>query len=633
MIRLKKLMVKRNICWILTLAMVMSLVVIPSNNVYATNVTADQAIAWVQSQVGKPLDVDGAYGAQCVDLIMAYYDYLGVPRASGNAVDYTTNALPSGWQRIKGAQPQKGDILVYTGGDGHVAIYEADRITYHQNIDKVQSVQKVSYKYDGLHTPYWGVIRPNWSSATSPTNPSILTNQLWYDIADTIQIKAHADGATSYFMSIFKDGNKIISQGVTDGFFSMSASKYGYGKYSAYFSCSNSAGTVDTQWVNFSVVGAPSYTDVYASNWWYDLSDTVSISVDTVCAKGQLIGIDKEGIGRVVTESSDPTFKMDASKLGVGKYSAYFSVYNSSGGVDTTRVSFEIVDKPKEGAVVSTMKEKYTLNDEVELSVLVYCSKSQLVRIDKEGVGRVVTDSANNGVYKIAASNLGKGKYSAYFYVSNNSGGYETSHITFEIGCSHKYISNIIKEPTCDGTGVKKYICTECDESYTETIDALGHKYVDTVIKPTESESGYTLHKCKECGYSYKDSYTDALQKSTEPDIKHIINNTNKDISNTAINNTYVNATAIKSVNSGKKSIKIKWKKVSGVSGYQLQYATNKSFKKGKKITIKSNSTTVRTIRKLKNKKKYYVRIRTYKVSNNKTIYSKWSATRNKKTK
>lgn len=118
-------------------------------------------------------------------------------------------------------------------------------------------------------------------------------------------------------MSIFKDGNKIISQGVTDGFFSMSASKYGYGKYSAYFSCSNSAGTVDTQWVNFSVVGAPSYTDVYASNWWYDLSDTVSISVDTVCAKGQLIGIDKEGVGRVVTESSDPTFKMDASKLGV----------------------------------------------------------------------------------------------------------------------------------------------------------------------------------------------------------------------------------------------------------------------------------------------------------------------------
>ena len=75
-------------------------------------------------------------------------------------------------------------------------------------------------------------------------------------------------------------------------------------------------------------MGAPSYTDVYASNWLYDLSDTVSISVDTVCAKGQLIGIDKEGVGRVVTESSDQTFKMDASKLGDGIYSAYFSVFN-----------------------------------------------------------------------------------------------------------------------------------------------------------------------------------------------------------------------------------------------------------------------------------------------------------------
>ena len=144
MIRLKKLMVKRNICWILTLAMVMSLVVIPSNNVYATNVTADQAIAWVQSQVGKALDVDGAYGAQCVDLIMAYYDYLGVPRASGNAVDYTTNALPSGWQRIKGAQPQKGDILVYTGGYGHVAIH-ITRILIKYKVFKKLAINMMDY--------------------------------------------------------------------------------------------------------------------------------------------------------------------------------------------------------------------------------------------------------------------------------------------------------------------------------------------------------------------------------------------------------------------------------------------------------------------------------------------------------
>ena len=38
--------------------------------------------------------------------------------------------------------------------------------------------------------------------------------------------------------------------------------------------------------------------------------------------------------------------------------------------------------------------------------------------------------------------------------------------------------------------------------------------------------------------------------------------------------------------------IKIKWKKVNGINGYQIQYSTNKEFKKAKKITIKSKTTT-----------------------------------------
>ena len=45
----------------------------------------------------------------------------------------------------------------------------------------------------------------------------------------------------------------------------------------------------------------------------------------------------------------------------------------------------------------------------------------------------------------------------------------------------------------------------------TEVIPATGHKYVDTVIKPTYAEKGYTIHKCLCCDSSYKDSYTDVL--------------------------------------------------------------------------------------------------------------------------
>ncbi len=132
--------------------------------------TAQEALAWAKAQVGKSLDYDGVYGAQCVDLIKYYYDFLGCASyARGNGCDYATNALPSGWARYQGAQPQPGDILVYSGNAsnpyGHVAIYEADRVTYHQNLDYNQWVVCSSYQYNRLGNPYWGVIRPDFVSA------------------------------------------------------------------------------------------------------------------------------------------------------------------------------------------------------------------------------------------------------------------------------------------------------------------------------------------------------------------------------------------------------------------------------------------------------------------------------------
>ena len=115
--------------------------------------SADDAVNWVKSQVGKGLDYDGVYGNQCVDLICYYYRYLGQTSPGGNGCDYAWNALPSGWQRLQGVQPQKGDILVYSGNSsnpyGHVAIYAADRETYHQNFNSHPYVEKVTYRYNG----------------------------------------------------------------------------------------------------------------------------------------------------------------------------------------------------------------------------------------------------------------------------------------------------------------------------------------------------------------------------------------------------------------------------------------------------------------------------------------------------
>ena len=93
-------------------------------------------------------------------------------------------------------------------------------------------------------------------------------------------------------------------------------------------------------------------------------------------------------------------------------------------------------------------------------------------------------------------------------------------------------------------------------------------------------------------------------------------------------------STSIKKLKPAKKAVSVEWKKVSGVKGYQVQVATDKKFKKNKKTaTVKKQKTTKVTIKKLKAKKKYYVRIRTYKTVNGKKIYSSWSKVKTVKTK
>lgn len=91
-------------------------------------------------------------------------------------------------------------------------------------------------------------------------------------------------------------------------------------------------------------------------------------------------------------------------------------------------------------------------------------------------------------------------------------------------------------------------------------------------------------------------------------------------------------ATTIKTVKAGKKNIKVTWKKQSGVSGYQIQYATSKKFKSAKVKSASSKATSA-TISKLTSKKTYYVRIRTTKKVSGKTYTSKWSAVKSAKVK
>ena len=106
---------------------------------------------------------------------------------------------------------------------------------------------------------------------------------------------------------------------------------------------------------------------------------------------------------------------------------------------------------------------------------------------------------------------------------------------------------------------------------------------------------------------------------------------TNKNFNTITGYKTIVNnpvKTSITKLSRGKRSFAVKWaKKTTQTTGYQIQYSTSSSFKSGNKaVTVTSNKATSKTIKGLKAKKKYYVRVRSYKTVNGNKVYGAWSA-------
>ena len=110
--------------------------------------------------------------------------------------------------------------------------------------------------------------------------------------------------------------------------------------------------------------------------------------------------------------------------------------------------------------------------------------------------------------------------------VTKEAGCTEAGEKTFTCSCGDSYTEPIpatghsynegavTTEPGCETEGVKTFTCSKCGDTYTETIPAKGHDYEVTVFMPTLYTQGYTLHKCKNCGAEFIDSYTELTQLS-----------------------------------------------------------------------------------------------------------------------
>lgn len=88
-----------------------------------------------------------------------------------------------------------------------------------------------------------------------------------------------------------------------------------------------------------------------------------------------------------------------------------------------------------------------------------------------------------------------------------------------------------------------------------------------------------------------------------------------------------------KVVSQKSKTAVVSWKRDKSATGYQIEYSTDSKFSGSKKVTVKGEKNTSKTIQKLKANKKYYVRVRAYKKVGSKIIYGDFSKTKSVKIK
>ena len=449
----------------LMLAVLMVVCLLPTTALAATaGHTAADAIAWAQSQVGKSLDYDGVYGAQCVDLICCYYQYLGQRSPGGNGCDYATNRLPDGWQRIKGAQPQPGDILVYSGNSenpyGHVGIYESDYCTYNQNFNYEQYVQRVTIRYNHFSNPYWGVIRPDFSTAP---------------------LTATWEGPTA--ANITETGAHIISR-VT---FPQKV-VFAQAGIRVYDESGKMVGTRDE---------LDPITSPYLK-FDYDINSELGISLQSgkkYSSSLYVIVNGKEYWSQPVTFTTAHTHYYTATVTAPTCTAKGYTTHTCACGDSYVDTYTDALGHAWDNGKVT--KQPTEAETGVKTFTCTRCGETKTETIPK---------LAHEHSYKavVTAPTCTEKGYTTHTCACGD------SYVdTYTDALGHAWDNGkVTKQPTETKTGTKTFTCTRCGETKTEIIPKFTHEhsYKAVVTAPTCTEKGYTTHTCA-CGDSYVDSY------------------------------------------------------------------------------------------------------------------------------
>ncbi len=509
---MKHILVKRKMIVIASIMMLIGML-IPSNRSQAA--TQQEALQWVKAQVGKSIDTDG-YPAgqpyQCVDLIKAYYSYLGVASVSGNGKDYATNSLPSGWARLQGATPQSGDILVYSGNNanpyGHVAIFESTYSTYHQNFSSHPYVEQITYAYNGLGNPYWGVIRPNFNTHTH-TYTSSITKQ---PTCTATGIKTfRCSCGNSYTESVAAKGHNYANKKVEP-----TMTEKGY----TLHTCSTCGNSYKDTYIN--------PPELKADGWYYcdTLPSGITSDKYTIAYNNYYEKIQKSSPGADWTKAG--TVKNEWQNSG-SPYDSEADLPTSDARVLVRSVYYHFCG-PNAGAEGNYEQTgKFVHYDEIGVASVIVVSSGMdgahpyylLNWIDGGGRVRCASGVTCDGSFGSHGERCqawykmntyqDRVKVEQYKY-TKNSGWVNTRDasaksvkIRFMTKHTHSYASEVIEQVSCEKNGKKRFTCS-CGDSYEQSIPAVGHTIVtEQAVAASCTVDGKTDGShCSVCGETLK---------------------------------------------------------------------------------------------------------------------------------
>ena len=487
-------MKRRVLCLILAVIMVACL--LPTAAFASTNgKTADDAINWVRSLEGQPVG-----SGECVALIKDYYSYLGQTSPGGNGADYSWNQLPAGWQRLQNAQPQKGDILVYSGNGanpyGHVAIYESDYSTWHQNYAYQRKVVHVTnVRYNGFDNPYWGVIRPDFGSAVfKPDFIDIGTSVYRY----IIRADKWMPTGTCYDQNAKRDV-KIVNSGSSDPNVIWLFTRMGF----------------DNSYV---ILNA--YNNEYLCYEGNCASQAKITTSDKLTSKCYWYVAYYNGLCKLVAKDSVASgnwLVMDCTG-GYATPGTQLQLYGNWGPNDSNGNAqlFNIYtvenyqQPPKPPKVELTVPDVVTVGEEFTISWTPsplqgkYDQREYEVHIRKGGSGfKTIYTTDTSVTLTLTRPDT---SYNVYLTVYNRkyqdykSEAFATFRCIQETAHEHSYTA-VVTAPTCTEKGYTTHTCS-CGDSYVDTYtDALGHAWDSGKVtkQPTATETGVRTYTCTRC--------------------------------------------------------------------------------------------------------------------------------------